>query len=96
MAQERMPREWWDALVRGEGCPVCVEVASDAQVSEEGYIVADLAVSRLRLSVHHQRPLFLSPEEYAQRAALIRAALVSQGLVASCTGEPLPRSHGEM
>jgi diadenosine tetraphosphate (Ap4A) HIT family hydrolase len=23
-----MPREWWDALVRGEGCPLCREVQS--------------------------------------------------------------------
>lgn len=47
-----MPRERWDALVRGEGCPLCAEVASDAPENEEGYVVADLPMSRLRLSVH--------------------------------------------
>lgn len=51
-----MPRERWDALVRGEGCPLCIEVATDAQVTDEGYIVADLTISRLRLSVHQSLP----------------------------------------
>jgi diadenosine tetraphosphate (Ap4A) HIT family hydrolase len=170
MAQkEWMPRERWDALVHGEDCPICVEVASDEQVSEEGYVVADLAISRLRLSVHQsvpgycvllctkhvrepyelssedqmlfftdmmrvgkaleqtfnavkmnfeilgnalphlhchikpryygdpapgipiwpdQRPLFLTPEEYAQRAALIRTALDSQLAPAPHNREP--------
>jgi diadenosine tetraphosphate (Ap4A) HIT family hydrolase len=171
MAQNWMPRERWDALVRGEGCPICVEAVSDAQVGEDGYVVADLAMSRLRLSVHQslpgycvllckkhvrepyelspedqmlffadmmrvgkaleqtfdavkmnfellgnavphlhchikpryygdpapgipiwpdQRPLFLTPDEYVERAALIRTALASQGAPAPHTGEPLP------
>jgi diadenosine tetraphosphate (Ap4A) HIT family hydrolase len=166
-----MPHERWDALVRGAGCPICVEVASDAQISAEGYVVADLAISCLRLSVHQsvpgycvllckkhvrepyelssedqmqfftdmmrvgkaleqtlnavklnfeilgnavphlhchvkpryygdpapgipiwpdQRPLFLTPEEYAERAALIRAALDSQGAPVPGNEEPWP------
>jgi len=51
-----MPREQWDALIRGEGCPVCVEVASDESANREGYFVGDLSISRLRLSIHQSLP----------------------------------------
>jgi hypothetical protein len=34
-----MPREKWDALVRGEGCPLCVEVASSGADTGEGLVV---------------------------------------------------------
>jgi diadenosine tetraphosphate (Ap4A) HIT family hydrolase len=44
-----MPREKWEALVRGEGCPLCAEVASTQPSNEYGYTVADLSFSRLRL-----------------------------------------------
>jgi diadenosine tetraphosphate (Ap4A) HIT family hydrolase len=44
-----MPREQWDALVRGEGCPLCAEIASNKSADEEGLYVADLGISRLRL-----------------------------------------------
>jgi hypothetical protein len=40
-----MPRERWDALVRGENCPMCAELASDEPKNDEGYLVADLAIS---------------------------------------------------
>ena len=56
MTEKWMPRERWDALVRGESCPLCIEVATDAHVTDEGYMVADLAISRLRLSVHQSLP----------------------------------------
>jgi diadenosine tetraphosphate (Ap4A) HIT family hydrolase len=56
MSKEWMARERWDALVRGEGCPLCAELAADAAWTEEGYVVADLAVSRLRLSTHQSLP----------------------------------------
>lgn len=56
MAREWMPRERWDALVRGEDCALCVEVAMDAGVNDEGYMVADLGISRLRLSAHQSLP----------------------------------------
>jgi diadenosine tetraphosphate (Ap4A) HIT family hydrolase len=42
-----MPRAQWDALVRGEGCPACREIRSGA--TEEGYVVARLPLSQLRL-----------------------------------------------
>jgi diadenosine tetraphosphate (Ap4A) HIT family hydrolase len=44
-----MPREKWEALVRGEGCPLCAEVTSTQPYNEYGYTVADLSFSRLRL-----------------------------------------------
>ena len=56
MTKEWMARERWDALVRGEGCPLCAELAADAAWTAEGYVVADLAVSRLRLSMHQSLP----------------------------------------
>lgn len=70
-----MPRERWDALVRGEDCPACEEVRSGA--TDEGYVVARLQVSHLRLghnqfmpdysvlvcTRHVPEPHHLSPEE---------------------------------
>jgi diadenosine tetraphosphate (Ap4A) HIT family hydrolase len=51
-----MPRERWNALVRGEGCPLCAEVAMEAPASDEGYVVADLTISRLRLAAQQSLP----------------------------------------
>ena len=48
MVDAWMPREKWDALVRGEGCPLCAELTREDE-SEYGYDVADLQISRLRL-----------------------------------------------
>jgi hypothetical protein len=45
-----MPRERWDALVRGEDCPLCAKVRSTDAVDEHGYTIADLQLSRLRLA----------------------------------------------
>jgi hypothetical protein len=47
-----MPREQWDALVRGEGCPACAEVTSSEPSNEHGFFVADLDLSRLRLAAN--------------------------------------------
>ncbi len=47
-----MPREDWDALVRGEGCPLCAEMASGIQANEYFHKVADLAISELRLAAN--------------------------------------------
>lgn len=47
-----MPRERWDALVRGEGCPLCAAVAATAPADEYGYTVADLDLGRLRLATN--------------------------------------------
>ncbi len=51
-----MPRDRWDALVRGETCPACVEVAGPGQDNSEGYFVTDLRVSRLRLQREQHVP----------------------------------------
>jgi diadenosine tetraphosphate (Ap4A) HIT family hydrolase len=51
-----MPRARWDALVRGEGCPLCVELAADVRVNAYGTTVADLEVSRLRLAANQSVP----------------------------------------
>jgi len=51
-SQEWMPREQWDALVRGQGCPACAEVTSSEQANEQGFFVADLDFSRLRLAAN--------------------------------------------
>ena len=45
-----MPREQWDALVRGEACPLCQELESPFQVNAYGITIADLPMSRLRLA----------------------------------------------
>lgn len=44
-----MPREQWDALLHGEHCPLCADIASSEHVNRDGYLVADLGISRLRL-----------------------------------------------
>jgi diadenosine tetraphosphate (Ap4A) HIT family hydrolase len=55
-AQQWMPREQWDALVRGENCPLCAEVASTNPKNEHGYTVSDLTFSRLRLASNQSVP----------------------------------------
>jgi diadenosine tetraphosphate (Ap4A) HIT family hydrolase len=45
-----MPRQRWDALVRGEECPLCATVRSTAAADAYGYTIADLQLSRLRLA----------------------------------------------
>jgi diadenosine tetraphosphate (Ap4A) HIT family hydrolase len=47
-----MPRERWDALVEGKNCPACAEVASTGPANEDGFLVADLDMSRLRLAAN--------------------------------------------
>lgn len=51
-----MPRERWDALVRGEGCPLCDAVAATKMADQYGYTVADLDLSRLRLAANQFVP----------------------------------------
>ncbi len=54
--KEWMPRERWDALVRGEGCPLCEECQSTERANEYGYTIADLRLSRLRLAANQFPP----------------------------------------
>lgn len=51
-----MPRERWNALVRGEGVPLCAELASGAAETEHDRTVADLRLSRLRLAANQWVP----------------------------------------
>jgi diadenosine tetraphosphate (Ap4A) HIT family hydrolase len=70
-----MPREQWDALIRGESCPLCAEIQSGS--TEEGFVVARLQISHLRLmrnqflpgysvlvcTLHAAEPYHLTAEE---------------------------------
>lgn len=47
-----MSRERWDALVRGEGCPVCVELQADERVNARGHNIAAFRASRLQLQMN--------------------------------------------
>jgi len=48
-ARRWMPRSRWNELVRGEGCRICHDLMSNEPVSEEGFKVCDLGITRLRL-----------------------------------------------
>src|SRR5438876_183468 len=77
MTSTWMPRERWDALVRGDGCPLCAEIASGEAENAYGFAVADLRISHFRLSReqhvpgwcvltcrrHVRKPHELAPEE---------------------------------
>ncbi len=47
-----MPRSRWDALVRGEDCPLCTELRTPDTANEHGYPVMNLDMSRLRLGAN--------------------------------------------
>ncbi len=51
-----MPREEWDALVRGDGCPLCRHLADGAEPNAYRYVVGDLRVSQLWLSRNQSVP----------------------------------------
>ena len=51
-----MPRERWEALVRGEGCPLCADLAADVRANAHVHTVADLEVSRLWLATNQAVP----------------------------------------
>lgn len=50
--REWMPRAQWDALVRGEHCPLCAEIASSERANAYGITIGDLSFSRLRLAAN--------------------------------------------
>lgn len=79
------PKEWmshdqWNALLRGEGCPLCAECLSDTLIGPEGYTVRRLPLSQLRLmknqyvsgyavlicTKHVREPYDLNADESAQ------------------------------
>jgi diadenosine tetraphosphate (Ap4A) HIT family hydrolase len=45
-----MPREQWEALVRGENCVHCAQLAKNEAFDGYGFVVADLNVARLSLT----------------------------------------------
>lgn len=47
-----MPHDRWDALVRGEDCPFCVELANDVQANELFRRIAELQVTELLLAAN--------------------------------------------
>ena len=47
--QEWIPREQWEALVRGDACPICADLDLNEYANAYGYTIADLSFSRLRL-----------------------------------------------
>jgi diadenosine tetraphosphate (Ap4A) HIT family hydrolase len=51
-----IPRAEWDALVRGEGCPLCRDLASTTTSNQYRHVVADLAVSQLWLGANQSVP----------------------------------------
>jgi len=51
-----MAREQWEALVRGEECPICADLALNEYKNAYGYTIADLSISRLRLSKNQSVP----------------------------------------
>jgi diadenosine tetraphosphate (Ap4A) HIT family hydrolase len=46
---EWMPRDKWDALVRGEDCPLCAELQRQEPENEFGITICNLPMSKLRL-----------------------------------------------
>jgi len=51
-----MPRPQWDALVRGEGCPLCANLALHVQTNAHIRTVTDLDLSRLWLAANQSVP----------------------------------------
>ena len=47
-----MPRERWGALVRGEGCPLCRDLAAGTAPNQYRHVVADLSTSQLWLAAN--------------------------------------------
>lgn len=51
-----MVRERWEALVRGEDCPLCGAVVASEEVDSFGVTIADLGMGRLRLAANQFSP----------------------------------------
>ncbi len=51
-----MPRERWDALVRGDGCPFCADVRAAEPENRFSFLVAELSLSHLRLGRNQHLP----------------------------------------
>jgi len=51
-SREWVPRERWDALVRGDDCPKCADLVDDRTVDAYVHTIADLSMSHLRLAAN--------------------------------------------
>ena len=53
---EWMPRKQWEALRRGEGCPLCGAITATERIDAYGCTVIDLPTGRLRLNQSPDTP----------------------------------------
>jgi diadenosine tetraphosphate (Ap4A) HIT family hydrolase len=97
--EQQMPQSWkskdWDALVSGDGCPVCDLLRTAEGEDEHGIAVADLRFSRLSLSKNQYVPGYcvlicrrhvIEPHELAADERMMffdDLALVGKGLQAA-------------
>ena len=51
-----MLRERWNALVRGDGCPLCADIENAEPSNPFTFLVADLGVGHLRLARNQHLP----------------------------------------
>lgn len=51
-----VPRDQWDALVRGEACPLCRDLAAGTRPNAFRHVVADLSASQLWLAANQSVP----------------------------------------
>lgn len=51
-----MALDQWNALVRGEGCPLCAYISGKDETWEHGYTIVDLSFSRLFLNFNQYVP----------------------------------------
>jgi diadenosine tetraphosphate (Ap4A) HIT family hydrolase len=56
MAEAWMPREQWEALVRGEGCELCEVLKERPDVNEYGVTVVEMGISLFRLMFNQYAP----------------------------------------
>jgi diadenosine tetraphosphate (Ap4A) HIT family hydrolase len=94
-----MPLDRWDALVRGEHRPACVEVTGVGRDNAEGYFVTDLAATRLRLQREQHVPGWC--DLLLRRHVREPHELRSEERIALCEDVPhlhahiQPRYHGD-
>ena len=91
-----MARERWDALVRGEGCPLCRVVQATQVDDKHGFFVADLSSGRLRLAADQHLPgycLLISRNHVREPHELDRQERIAFFEDLSRVGEALERVY---
>ena len=81
-----MPRERCEALVRGDGCPLCHDIAKAEPANPFSFLVADLHIGHLRLARNQHLPGYCVliarqhvREPHADRELLLSAAEYGRG-----------------